>query len=199
MALASWLRRPIVWLPISISLVALLVWRARPWDAAGAIGSIDPRPLIAAALLCMAIVALWAARSAGLLHGAGRPVPILELIPMTAFANTINNLTPGSAGEVVRMYLLRAHHDVDYATSGAVIFVERLGALGYLTTSAILAWATWLGAISPLAAVLIGAALVAGPGLAYRAGLRPLAVLRALPIGRIIGVERWERASDWLR
>jgi hypothetical protein len=35
---------------------------------------------------------------------------------MTAFANTINNITPGSAGELVRLYLLAAQYGVDYTT-----------------------------------------------------------------------------------
>src|SRR3954468_12028317 len=152
MRLASWLRRPTVWLPISIGMLILLGWRSRIWEAGGVLDGLDGRPILAAGLLSAVVVVLWAVRSADLLVAADRSVGIVPLVPMTAFANTINNLTPGSAGEVIRMYLLRAHHDVDYATSGAVIFVERLGALGYLTTSAILAWATWLGAISPLVA-----------------------------------------------
>src|SRR5262245_22669955 len=103
MRLASWLRRPIVWLPISIGLIGLLVWRAKPWEPASAIDAVDVRPLIVAALLTAVVALLWAVRSADLLAAAGRPVAIGPLVPMTAFANTINNVTPGSAGEVLRM------------------------------------------------------------------------------------------------
>jgi uncharacterized protein (TIRG00374 family) len=198
MRLAAWLRRPIVWLPISIGLVALLVWRAKPWDAANDIDAVDPVPLVAAVLLCAVVVGLWAVRSADLLAAAGRPVPIRSLIPMTAFANAINNLTPGSAGEVVRMYLLRMHHEVDYATSGGVIFIERIGAIGYLTTGSILAWLTWLGVVPGWLAVIVLIALIVGPGAVYRAGLRPLVVIRILPIGSVVGLERQQRMNAWL-
>lgn len=198
MRIASWLRRPIVWVPISIGLLASLVWRSRLWAAGSVLGGLDVGPLLGGALLSAVVAILWAVRSADLLGAAGRPVGILPLVPMTTFANTINNLTPGSAGEIVRMYLLRAHHDVDYATSGAVVFVERVGAIGYLAASALLAWLTWLGLLSPVVALAIVVALVAGPGIVYRLGLRPLAIVRWLPIGRLVGPPRWTRIGNWL-
>ena len=198
MRFASWLRRPIVWLPISIGLIGLLVWRTRPWEAAGTLGPVDPRPLIVAAFLSALVLILWALRSADLLSAAGRRVGVGPLIPMTAFANAINNVTPGSAGEVVRMYLLRTHHGVDYATSGAVIFVERIGAIGYLTTGAVLAWLTWLGILPAWLSAAIEIALILGPGVLYRAGLRPLVVVRALPLGSVLGVDRRRRVNAWL-
>ena len=197
MRLASWLRRPIVWLPVSIVLLALLTWRSRVWEAGGVLDGLDARPLAGGVLLSVVVALLWAVRSADLLRAAGRTVRILPLIPMTAFANTINNLTPGSAGEVIRMYLLRAHHGVDYATSGAVVFIERVGAIGYLSASALLAWLTWLGALPAVVAVVIGVGLIVGPGLAYRAGLRPLSVLGRAPLGRLVGRARWEHVGAW--
>jgi len=198
MRLGSWLRRPIVWLPISVGLLALLVWRTRPWEALS-LGSVDPAPLLLAIVLSAVVVWLWAVRSGALLTAVGRPIPVRQLVPMTAFANTINNVTPGSVGEVARMYILRVHHRVDYASSGAVIVVERVGAIGYLTSSAILAWLTWLGTVPPWLALTIGGALAIGPGIAYRAGIRPLTLIRALPLGRLVGVARWGRLADWLR
>ena len=198
MRLASWLRRPIVWLPISIGLLVLLVWRSRIWEAAGVVSTLDGGPLLAALLLSAVVAILWAVRSADLLAAAGRPVGVLPLVPMTTFANTINNLTPGSAGEVVRMYLLRAHHGVDYATSGAVVFIERVGAIGYLSSSALLAWLTWLGALPGPVALVLGVALVVVPGLLYRGGLRPLTILGRLPFGRLVGPGRWSRLGSWL-
>jgi uncharacterized protein (TIRG00374 family) len=117
---------------------------------------------------------------------------------MTTFANTINNLTPGSAGEIVRMYLLRAHHGIDYATSGAVVLVERVGAIGYLVSSALIAWLTWLGVLPLSIAILLALALVVAPAAAYRLGLRPLAVIRRIPLGRLVGAPRWGRVGDWL-
>jgi glycosyltransferase 2 family protein len=198
MRLATWLRRPIVWLPISIGLLALLVWRTRLWEAGAALDGLDPAPLLGAAALSAVVAVLWALRSADLLTAAGRPVGILPLVPMTTFANTINNLTPGSAGEIVRMYLLRAHHGVDYATSGAVVLVERIGAIGYLASSALLAWLTWLGAIPVPFAIALAVALVVAPGVAYRIGLRPITLAGRLPIGRLVGTQRWKRIAEWL-
>jgi uncharacterized membrane protein YbhN (UPF0104 family) len=117
---------------------------------------------------------------------------------MTAFANTINNLTPGSAGEVLRLYLLRAHHGVDYASGGAVIVVERLGAIGYLASSAVLSWLTWTGSLPGAVAIGLMSVLVAAPGVVYGLGLRPFDIVRSLPIGRLIGRERWVDLGHWL-
>ena len=183
MRLATWLRRPIVWLPISIGLLALLLWRSRLWEAGTALEGLDPVPLIGAVLLSGVVAILWAIRSSDLLAAAGRSVGVLPLVPMTTFANTINNLTPGSAGEIVRMYLLRAHHGVDYATSGAVVLIERIGAIGYLASSALLVWLAWLGAIPVTLALVLAVALVVVPGIVYRLGLRPVAIARRLPVG----------------
>ncbi|HZC33302.1 MAG TPA: lysylphosphatidylglycerol synthase transmembrane domain-containing protein [Candidatus Bathyarchaeia archaeon] len=198
MRLATWLRRPIVWLPISIGLLALLVWRSRIWEAGSSLAGLDPRPIAAAVLLSVVVAILWAVRSADLLAAADRTVGVLQLVPMTTFANTINNLTPGSAGEIVRMYLLRAHHGIDYATSGAVVLVERVGAIGYLVSSALIAWLTWLGILPLSIAILLALALVVAPAVAYRLGLRPLAVIRRIPLARLVGARRWGRVGDWL-
>jgi uncharacterized membrane protein YbhN (UPF0104 family) len=190
MRLARWLRHPIVWLPVSIGLLALLGWRSKIWETA-VISDISPVPLAAAALLSAVVPLLWALRSAGLLAATARPVGIRPLIPMTALANTINNLTPGSAGEVLRLYLLRAHHGVEYISGGAVILVERLGAMGYLVSSSLLSWLTWIGALPAAVSLGLIIALVALPGLLYGRGLRPLEALGAPPLGAVMGRERW--------
>jgi glycosyltransferase 2 family protein len=197
MRLASWLRRPIVWLPISIGLLVLLVWRSRILESGALLDGLDARPVLGGALLSIVIGILWAVRSADLLDAAGRRVGVRQLVPMTAFANTINNLTPGSAGEIVRMYLLRAHHDVDYATSGAIVFIERIGAIGYLSSSALLAWLTWSGVLPGSVAALFAIGLVVGPGVAYRFGVRPLSTFGRLPLGRVIGRSRWAAIGEW--
>jgi uncharacterized membrane protein YbhN (UPF0104 family) len=112
---------------------------------------------------------------------------------MTTFANTINNLTPGSAGELARLYLLRAHHGVDYATGGAVILIERVVAIGYLGGSAFIAWiAVRQGIPAPIVVAAAGA-LVIVPGAAYRLGLRPIAWFIAYPLRRL-GGGRWPGA-----
>ncbi|MFH1475333.1 MAG: lysylphosphatidylglycerol synthase transmembrane domain-containing protein [Chloroflexota bacterium] len=196
--MTRWLRRPIVWLPISGALLALVAWRSRVWDAGAILGTPDPLPLLCAVLLNGAITVLWAVRSADLLAAAGHPVAVGPLLPMTAFANTINNLTPGSAGEVVRAWMLRAHHGVPYATGAAVIVIERVVAIGYLGASAAIVWIGHLLAL-PGPAVLAGLALlVALPGLAYGAGLRPAAAVARLPLGRVVGEARWARLGGAL-
>lgn len=195
---ARWLRRPVVWLPISIGLLALLLARSRPWEAGSTLASLDPRPVLAAAALCVPIVVLWAVRSSDLLTAAGTPVGPFPLIPMTAFANTINNLTPASTGEVTRMFFLRAHHDVDYATSAGTVFVERVGAIGYLAASSLLAWLLWLGVLAPLVAAAAAIALIGGPIAAYRLGLRPLSIAAHIPGQRVLGAERWRRVGGFL-
>jgi uncharacterized membrane protein YbhN (UPF0104 family) len=193
------LRRPIVWVPVSLGLLALVVWRSRLWEAGNELGPIDARLLLAALVAGQAIPILWALRSRNLLAAAGRRVPLLALLPMTSFANTINNLTPGSAGELVRLYLLRAYHEVEYRTGAAVIFIERIVALGYLSVSALLLWIAWLRDLPGLLTLALIAALVALPAVIYGVGIRPLGVIAALPLGRVAGVARWAAWGSDLR
>lgn len=198
MRLARWLRRPIVWIPVSIALLALVAWRSRLWEAGTTLGAVHPLPFLAAALLSVAIPVLWAFRSGDLLAATGSPVAVGPLVPMTAFANLVNNVTPGSSGEILRAYLLRVHHGVEYAASGAVIVIERLGALGFLTASGVLFWLTWIGALAPPATIALLVLLVAAPGVLYRTPFRPSRVLRALPLGPLVGPDRWARTRSWL-
>jgi uncharacterized protein (TIRG00374 family) len=193
-----WLRRPIVWLPISGLLLALVAWRSRLWEAGAILGTPDPLPLVGAVLLNVAIAVLWAVRSADLLAAAGHPVAVAPLLPMTAFANTINNLTPGSAGEVVRGWMLRVHHGVPYATGAAVIVIERVVAIGYLGASAAIVWIGHLLALPGPVVLAALALLVVLPGLVYAAGLRPAAVAARLPLGGLPGSARWARVGGAL-
>ena len=193
------LRKPVVWLPVSTVLLVFLVWRSHAVEAASSLTLVDPGPLIVAIALNLVIMLLWAARSADLLGAAGYPVGVIPLIPMTSFANTLNNLTPGSMGELVRLYLLRAHHAVDYATGGAVVLIERVVAIGYLAGSALVLWLGHVLGIPPLLQLIVLVALVALPALAYGLGIRPSALLAALPAGRFVGAGRWQGASAALR
>ncbi len=198
MRLARWLRRPIVWIPVSIGLLTLAAWRSRLWEAGATLRTVEPIPFLAAALVSAAIPILWAVRSGDLLAATGFPVALGPLVPMTTFANAVNNVTPGSSGEILRAYLLRAHHGVDYAASGAVILIERLGALGFLTFSGVLFWLTWIGALAPPATVALLILLVVAPSAVYRTRFRPSWLVRALPLGRLVGHGRWARTSGWL-
>lgn len=193
------LRKPVVWVPVSVALLLFLGWRSRAWEAGANLGRIEPAPLLLAIALNILVLLLWAVRSANLLGAADRPVGIVPLIPMTSFANTINNLTPGSVGELVRLYLLRAHHGVEYPIGAAVVLIERVVAFGYLAGSALI---LYLGqALSVPWAVAVGAliALAGLPPLAYRAGLRPMSIVAALPASRLMGRERWQRVGSALR
>ena len=194
-----WLRHPLVWGSISLALLGLVAVRSRAWELGDRLGQADIGPILGAVALNGVIVLAWAARSSDLLAGAGRPVRIAPLVPMTAFANTINNITPGSVGELARLYLLRAHHGVDYTTGAAVVVVERVVAIGLLGASAAILWIAWsIGIWLPLTivALLILALL---PSLVYRLGLRPTGLLRYVPIGALVGRERWSAAGRGLQ
>ena len=192
------LRRRVVWLPVSVVLLGFVAWRSRIWEATSVLAHVDPAPLVVALALNLIVLVLWAARSADLLAAAGRPVPFLPLVPMTAFANTMNNVTPGSMGELVRLYLLRAHHGVDYATGGAVVLIERAVAIGYLSGSAVVLWLghAWGVPLGVQAVVIL--ALVAAPAIVYALGLRPAAFVARLPASAIVGAERWGRFGSGL-
>jgi uncharacterized protein (TIRG00374 family) len=170
------MRRWYVWVAISIVLFGLLVWRTRPWEAF-AVGA-DWRPLLAVIALNVVVVAAWSIRSARLMAAVGHPLPLLALVPIVSFANTINNLTPASSGEALRAVILRRRHGVPYGRSTAVILVERLWAIWIMAMSA---GAAALGTVIPASPGIVGAGWVAAvvaifaPALAYRLGLRPAA------------------------
>jgi uncharacterized protein (TIRG00374 family) len=170
------MRRWYVWVSISIVLFGLLVWRTRPWEAF-AVGA-DWRPLLAVIALNVAVIAAWSIRSARLMAAVGYPLPLIALVPIVSFANTINNLTPASSGEALRAVILRRRHGVPYGRSTAVILVERLWAIWIMAMSA---GAAALGTIVPASPGIVGAGWVAAvvaifaPALAYRLGLRPAA------------------------
>lgn len=196
--MSRWQRRPVVWLPISGFLLVLVAWRSRMWEAGESLTAPDLLPIALAVLLNLAVVALWAVRSWDLLDATGHPVALRPLLPIVAFANTVNNLTPGSAGEVVRAWFLRAHHKVPYAVGAAVIVVERVTAIGYMAASALVAWVGHAMSLPwPLQVGLLILVTVS-PGVVYRLGFRPAAALGRLPAGGIVGRDRWERVRTVL-
>jgi hypothetical protein len=94
-------------------------------------GALDRRRLALLALvvaLNVVVIGAWAVRSERLMAAVGHPLPVTSLVPIVSFANTINNLTPASAGEAVRALILRRRHGVPYGRSTAVIVAERLWA-----------------------------------------------------------------------
>jgi uncharacterized protein (TIRG00374 family) len=184
-----------VWLPITLGLLALVAWRTRPWEAGGLMSRLDSSPLFVAIALNGVVLVLWAVRSSDLLGAAGRPVPVRPLIPMTALANTINGLTPGSVGELLRLYLLRQRHGVDYPTGAAVVLIERVVAIGYLAGSAVIAWLTHQLGLPGLVALVGFVLLAIFPAIVYALGIRPSVLVTGLPLGRVIGHERWVRTA----
>jgi uncharacterized protein (TIRG00374 family) len=170
------MRRWLVWVPVSVGLLALLVWRTRPWEAAALAGHLDLAPLAGAVALNLPVVALWAVRSAGLMRAVGYPLSLPRLIPVVSFANTVNNLTPASSGEVLRAVILKRRYGIPYERSTAVILAERFWAILIMLATAL---AASVGTVVSAGAALVSAAwvgaaaLVVLPSVAYKVGLRP--------------------------
>jgi glycosyltransferase 2 family protein len=196
--MSRWLRRPVVWLPITVALLGLVFWRARPWETGSVVGRLDVAPLVGSIALNAAVMLLWAIRSSDLLGAAGRPVPVGPLVPLTALANTVNNLTPGSVGELLRLYLLRERHAVDYSTGAAIVLIERIVAIGYLAGSAAIAWLVHVAGWPALIAVAGFVVLALVPPAVYGVGIRPSLMVTGLPLGAVVGRERWVRARATL-
>jgi uncharacterized protein (TIRG00374 family) len=169
-------RRPIVWLPVSLALFSLVIWRTRPWDAAALASTVELTPLGLAAVLNVVVVLLWAERSRSLMSAVGSPLALGPLLPIVSFANTINNLTPASSGEALRALILKRRHSVAYVASTAVILAERLWAIGLMAASAgAAALGTLLPAPDGIVALgtLAAVVLAFSPSIAYRLGIRP--------------------------
>ena len=170
------MRRWLIWLPISVGLLVLLAWRTRPWEATALAGRLDPVPLLMAIGLNAFVIAAWAIRSAGLMAAVGYPLTLRQLVPVVSFANTVNNLTPASSGEVLRAVILKRRYGVPYERSTAVILAERFWAILIMLATALAASAGSLVAAGPAgvaAAWVAAAALIAAPSVAYRLGIRP--------------------------
>ncbi len=170
------MRRWLIWLPISVALLALLVWRTRPWEATALAGRLDLLPLLAAIGLNVLVVTAWAVRSAGLMAAVGYPLSFRQLVPIVSFANTVNNLTPASSGEVLRAVILKRRYSVPYESSTAVILAERFWAILIMLATALAASVGSLVAAGPLtvaAAWIAAAIVVVAPSVAYRLGIRP--------------------------
>jgi uncharacterized protein (TIRG00374 family) len=168
------MRRWYVWVTVSVVLLGLLAWRTRPWEAL-ATGA-DWRLLTVVVALNVVVIGAWAVRSERLMAAVGHPLPVLALVPIVSFANTINNLTPASTGEALRALILRRRHGVPYGRSTAVILAERFWAIWIM---AVTAGAAAVGTVIPAEPPLIGLAWIAAvgasfaPSIAYALGLRP--------------------------
>jgi uncharacterized protein (TIRG00374 family) len=195
------MRRWYVWAPISTALIALLIWRTRPWDELDLIAGLDQRLLVVAVALNAVVIVMWAVRSRRLLQAVDWSFSVVELMPITAFANTVSSLTPASSGEILRAVVLRRLYGVPYDRSTAVILVERFYALWLMGVSAVAAAAGTL-VMPPAWTVgpiwVIGIAVMFLPTGLYLARVRPGRL-----ISRAMGPggdrpSRWRRAGNYL-
>lgn len=175
--------RRYLWIPISAALLAFVVVRTRPWDIGDLGLPLDPLPLLLALALDVPVVLLWAVRSRSLMAGIGFPLTLRDLVPIVSFANTISNLTPASAGEALRAWVLRDRHGVPLTSAAAVILVERLWAVGIMAVTA--SGAAVIALTRPTAAVGLAISLLAlaccfAPSMVYRLRLRPGRALERL-------------------
>jgi uncharacterized protein (TIRG00374 family) len=185
------MRRWIVWVPISAVLLGLLVWRTRPWEVLS-IAGIQAAPILAVVVLNVVVIGGWTFRSAWLMATIGHPMRIRDVVPLVAFANTINNLTPASSGEVARAVLLQRIHSVPIAAASAVIIAERVWAIWIMAVSAAAAIVGGLLTHSP---VLVGGAWLAAVILAFAPRL---AYLRNWQPGRRAGrVVAWRSGGGF--
>ena len=170
------MRRWLVWVPISVGLLALLIWQTRPWEAAALAGRLSPGLLVLAVAVNAFVIAAWAIRSAVLMRAVGYPMPVRRLVPIVAFANTINNLTPASSGEVLRAIILKRRYDVPYERSTTIILTERFWALLIMLATALAASVGTIFAGGPILVTLAwvaAAAVIVAPNAAYAVGIRP--------------------------
>ena len=171
------LSRWYVYAPISAALLAFVVWRSRIWELEDPLGRADPWRLAAVVGLNAGVAVLWAIRSGQLLAHLGHRIDFRSLVLLVTFANTINNLTPASTGEVARAALMKRRHGVPIAASTAVILIERFFALYLMAVTVGAAWMHVAVDPSPGVSLAIAAAttlLAASPSIIYAAGLRPL-------------------------
>jgi uncharacterized membrane protein YbhN (UPF0104 family) len=164
-------RRWFVYVPIGLAILALLIWRTRPWEALDAISRASLGWLLVALALDGLMLTAWTMRSRQLLQALGHPIGLTQLAPIVLFANTVAAVTPASLGEALRAVVLRRRHGVPYRVGAAVILVERLVSL-YL----LVAWtALALAALALPSAARLPFLAVAGAG----AALVPIAVARS--------------------
>jgi uncharacterized protein (TIRG00374 family) len=167
------LRRWYVYVPITVAIIALLAWRTHLWEAGDLLRDVNLTFIAIAVLLNLVIIAAWAARSASLLGALGHAISFRSLVPIVCFANTINGLTPASAGEIVRAVLLNRRHEVPYRDGAAVIILERVYALGLIAATAATCFlGVVVGPVAAIALIVISIAAFATPWLGYRRGLR---------------------------
>jgi uncharacterized protein (TIRG00374 family) len=193
-------RRWYVYVPIGLAILALLVWRTRPWEALDAVGRASLGWLLLALALDGLVIAAWTARSQRLLRALGHPIPLSQLAPIAVFANTVAAVTPASLGEALRAMVLKRRHGVPYRVGAAVILIERLVSLYLLavwTAAAIVALSLSPSSRLP-AALLTGGLATLVPLAVARSGVSLAGPARRLAAWTPIGRARMHRLADSL-
>ncbi len=110
------------------------------------------------------------------MRAVGYPLSFRRLVPVVSFANTVNNLTPASTGEVLRAVILKRRYGIPYERSTAVILAERFWAILIMLATALAASVGTIIPAGPLlvvAAWVVAVALIVLPPVAYSNGIRP--------------------------
>lgn len=181
---AGILSRPYVYIPVSAGLLLLVVVQIPLADLDRVLATTRADLLLLAVGLNLAVLALWALRSWLLLAQLGHRLTLADTALLALFANTVNNVTPASTGEIARAVLLERRHGVPIASGTAVILIERVAGLYLMLVTVSGAWIAVLGDDARIGAVAVIAmiALVVAPTASYRLGLRPIA-----GAGRLLG------------
>ena len=121
-------RRPLLRLMLAALVVAACTWFVRGLDLkkiGAALASASVPWVLAAAALNLVQVVFRAAMLRALLAPIAR-IPTTHLVRYSLTTFAANNLLPGRAGELVRIYLLRTREGVPAASAVAVALVEKV-------------------------------------------------------------------------
>ena len=111
---------------LAVAVAAYLILRRLDLRALGA-ALAQARPgLLLLAIGCNAGNFLFRAILWRVMLREDRPIPIGRLVRYTVAAFAASALTPARAGEVLRLWLLRRHHQISYARSAGAALAEKL-------------------------------------------------------------------------
>jgi len=110
-----------------VAVVLFLVVRRLDFKAlAAALRQAALLPLLVAAVFGLGNLWFKAVMWRTMLRGGPARVPVWRLFRYTVAAFAASALTPARAGEVLRMWLLRRHHQVPYARSAGAALAEKV-------------------------------------------------------------------------
>lgn len=181
-------RRARPWLlrAIGLALLAYLVARVGLRDLLRLWASVDRAPLILAGCLAFGMMALKVERWRRLLRLQAIGLRFREAWAAYMAAYTVGTVTPGRAGEFIKVAYVRRRAEASLGTGMASVLLDRLLDVAVLLALAALglAWIPQFAGLGGLGAWIVGAALASAAGLA------------ALQAGRRRGV--WQRVRQTL-